>query len=319
MNYDNYYNILNLSKNANINDIKKAYRQLSIKFHPDKNKICDPEQFNKINEAYSKLLDKYNTHEKYNINNMNNDVEKYHTNDLVNNANANANANANSANANINANVNANANANATSANAINAIANVNANANDTISKYSYLSSNNSEDIIIDLNINFNEAYTGCNKPVVVNRKIIVNNVIGHEKETLYIPIPKGIDANEIIVLPNKGNVYISNGLITYSNIKIVICLIKNEIFERNGLDIIFIKTITLKEALLGFTFNLNHINTKNFKVTCSEIINFNYEKVIPNMGFIRDDFLGNLIIKFNITFPLTISQESKKLLEKIL
>ena len=165
MSYDNYYNILNLSKNANINDIKKAYRQLSIKFHPDKNKICDPEQFNKINEAYSKLLDKYNTNEKYNINGMNNDVEKYQTNDLVNNANDLANAKANDL-------ANAKANALANNANDL-----AKANANNTILKYSYLSCNNSEDIIIDLNINFNEAYSGCNKPIVVNRKIIVNNV----------------------------------------------------------------------------------------------------------------------------------------------
>ena len=178
---------------------------------------------------------------------------------------------------------------------------------------------NNYEDIIINLSITFNEAYAGCNKPIVVNRKIIVNNVIAHEKETLYIPIPKGIDANEIITLHNKGNVYISNGSVTYSNIKTVICLLNHEVFERIGLDIIFIKTITLKEALLGFTFNLNHINNKNFKITCSEVINFNYEKLVYNMGFIRDTFVGNLIIKFNITFPITISQESKKLLEKAL
>ena len=299
MNYDNYYNILNLSKNANINDIKKAYRQLSIKFHPDKNNTRDSEQFNKINEAYSKLLDKYSIHDKYNNETHNNEVK---IGELVSSF-ANANANANAANAN-NANAN-NANANASSCS--------------DILKYSYFSSNSSEDIIIDLNVTFNEAYNGCTKPIVVNRKIIVNNVIGHEKETLYIPIPKGIDANEIIALPNKGNVIIINGIISYSNIKILICLIKNELFERNGLDIIFIKTITLKEALLGFSFNLTHINNKNFKITCSEIINFNYEKLIPNMGFIRDTFVGNLIIKFNITFPLTISQESKKLLEKLL
>jgi DnaJ-class molecular chaperone len=132
-------------------------------------------------------------------------------------------------------------------------------------------------------------------------------------------PIPKGIDANEIITLHNKGNVYISNGSVTYSNIKTVICLLNHEVFERIGLDIIFIKTITLKEALLGFTFNLNHINNKNFKITCSEIVNFNYEKLFPKMGFMRDTFVGNLIIKFTITFPLAISQESKKLLEKAL
>ena len=308
MNYDNYYNILNLSKNANINDIKKAYRQLSIKFHPDKNNTNDSEQFNKLNDAYSKLLDKY-SNDKY----SNEFTKSELVNSFANNANnANNAINANNANNAINANANANN-------------ANANANSCNDILKYSYFSSNSSnssnssEDIIIDLNVTFNEAYNGCTKPIVVNRKIIVNNVIGHEKETLYIPIPKGIDANEIIALPNKGNVYISNGIISYSNIKILICLIKNELFERNGLDIIFTKTITLKEALLGFNFNLTHINNKNFKITCSEIINFNYEKLIPNMGFIRDTFVGNLIIKFNITFPLTISQESKKLLEKLL
>jgi DnaJ-class molecular chaperone len=36
-------------------------------------------------------------------------------------------------------------------------------------------------------------------------------------------------------------------------------------------------------------------------------------------MGFIRDTFIGNLIIKFNITFPPNISLDSKKLLEKAL
>jgi len=304
MNYDNYYSVLNLSKNANINDIKKAYRQLSIKFHPDKNLNCDSEQFNKINEAYSKLLDKYNS------NDLHKDVNNFHNNELVNGINANNNNNAiNGVNNNAINGVNANNGTNA----------NNNIDVNNTILKYSYFNVNNSEDIIINLSLGFNEAYNGCNKPIVVNRKIIVNNVIGHEKETLYIPIPKGIDANEIITISNKGNVYISNGLISHSNIKIIICLLTHEIFERIGLDIVFIKTITLKEALLGFSFNLNHINNKNFKITCSEVIHFNYEKLIPNMGFIRDSFVGNLIIKFNITFPPTISQESKKLLEKAL
>ena len=298
MSYDNYYNILNLSKNATLNDIKKAYRQLSIKFHPDKNKNCDPEQFNKINEAYSKLLDKYNSNSIYNIyegnnernNERNNDVEKYYKNEPNNDI-------LKYCNSNINSNINSNSNIN------------INSNIN----------SNNAEDITTNLNISFNEAYNGCNKPIVVNRKITVNNVIGNETETLYIPIPKGIDNNEIIALPNKGNVYISHGIISYSNIKVIISLLKHEVFERNGLDIIFVKTITLKEALLGFSFNLTHINNKNFKIKCFEIINFNYEKVFPNMGFVRDTFVGNLIIKFNITFPLTISQESKQLLEKLL
>ena len=59
MNYDIYYNTLNITREATINDIKKAYRQLSIKYHPDKNNNGNSSQFNRINEAYSKLINDY--------------------------------------------------------------------------------------------------------------------------------------------------------------------------------------------------------------------------------------------------------------------
>ena len=174
------------------------------------------------------------------------------------------------------------------------------------------------EDIIINLTLNYNEAYNGCNKPIIVERKIIVNNVIGHEKETIYVQIPKGIDNNEIITLVNKGNSYVNNG-VSHSNVKIIILLKPHELFERNGLDILYIKSISLKDALIGFSFMLNHINNKSYNISCSEIVHFNYEKIINNMGFMRDSFVGNLIIKFNILFPTSLSLDTKKQLAKLL
>ena len=57
---DDYYNILGINKSANETDIKKAYRKLAVKFHPDKNpgNTEAEEKFKKINEAYSVLSDK---------------------------------------------------------------------------------------------------------------------------------------------------------------------------------------------------------------------------------------------------------------------
>lgn len=53
-----YYYLLGVSKETTIEDIKSAYRKLSLKFHPDKN-VGDKyfeERFKEINEAYEYIL-----------------------------------------------------------------------------------------------------------------------------------------------------------------------------------------------------------------------------------------------------------------------
>lgn len=64
-----YYYILGIKQNASSEDIKKAYRKLSLKFHPDKNDGDDffTERFKEIQEAYETLID--NT-KRYNYDNL---------------------------------------------------------------------------------------------------------------------------------------------------------------------------------------------------------------------------------------------------------
>ena len=53
----NYYDILGIAKNANEDDIKKAFRKLAHKYHPDK-KGGNEAKFKEVSEAYAVLSDK---------------------------------------------------------------------------------------------------------------------------------------------------------------------------------------------------------------------------------------------------------------------
>ena len=57
-NTNNLYEVLGINKNASSRDVKKAYRDLAVKWHPDKNKAENAtKKFKEVSDAYQILID----------------------------------------------------------------------------------------------------------------------------------------------------------------------------------------------------------------------------------------------------------------------
>jgi DnaJ-class molecular chaperone len=172
--------------------------------------------------------------------------------------------------------------------------------------------------IIQTIILNMTQVLEGATIPVDIERWLIENDTKMFEKETLYVNIPKGVDDNEIIILRDKGNILADA---CRGDVKIFIKIENNSGFERNGLDLLIHKHITLKEALCGFSFELKYVNDKVYTINNAggNIIPPEHKKVIPKLGLTREEHVGNLIILFHIQFPekleLDIVEQLKTLL----
>ncbi|ELP93431.1 DnaJ family protein, partial [Entamoeba invadens IP1] len=86
MSDSDYYDTLGVSKNANDEDIKRAYKKLAMKYHPDKNpgnKQAE-EKFKEVAEAYSVLSDheKRRTYDLYGKDGLGGVTREYDANDV---------------------------------------------------------------------------------------------------------------------------------------------------------------------------------------------------------------------------------------------
>ena len=314
-----FYEILEVPETSSIEDIKKSYRKLSLKYHPDRN-LGQPEmssRFQKINEAYETLGDKqkkddYDMSQKNPFSQMQGHggmdnideifsslfgmhfgemggmgmggmggmrMESMPFSHLGGGPNIRIFRNGSHVNMNI---------------------------------------QQKPPPITQTIQITMNQILNGSTIPVEIERFIIENGNKLFEKETLYVTIPKGVDDNEIIMLKDKGNILSDT---CRGDIKLFVKVNNTTDFERHGIDLLIHRQISLKDALCGFSFELKYVNDKVYTInnTQGNIIPPEYKKIIPNMGLTRDDHVGNLIIFFHIKFPEKLEEDVILQLKQIL
>jgi DnaJ-class molecular chaperone len=173
--------------------------------------------------------------------------------------------------------------------------------------------------IVQELEVTLEQSYTGCVIQIEVERIVQSDNIRRTENEMLYVTVPPGIDDGESTMLSDKGH-NINNSV--YGDVRVVFRINNNSAFIRSGLDLIYKKTISLKEALCGFTFEMQHVNGKHLclnNLTAPTIVKPGFKKQVPGMGMIRETSTGNMIIEFDVEFPEVLTSEQIGKLNELL
>lgn len=318
-----YYDILEVNKNASESEIKKAFRQKSLHLHPDKNG-GDDTQFKEIGQAYETLSDsrrrrQYDLEEQLN----NNPFGMFagmpmRGSHMESGPNGDLNDIFSSLFGNPLANPMFHQGHQKMEMPGVH-IFRGEIPIEQLFNRAKEKCNIKPEIIQISLNITFEQAYSGCSLPVTINRWTMIGDTKIYEEETIYVDVYEGIDENEIICYKEKGNI---NEFEQKGDVKVCINIEKHSHFERNGIDLIYKKTISLKEALCGFSFDILHINNKKLAFnnkTNPTMVKPSYRKKIPNLGFKRMNKTGNLIVVFDVVFPEQLTKEQIESLNTIL
>ena len=303
-----HYDALCVSPEASDVEIKKAYRTLSLKYHPDRNPTNDAEKkIREINEAYEILGDP-NKRKLY-------DLELRGGNGLFMGEGADDLADLNNL-----------FNMMFTGMPGMMGMPGMHGPGGPEIRIFHgglnnpmFQQIQKPSPIHQQVNISMEQCYLGCTLPVEIERWIYVDDIKRSETETVYINVPAGIDENEILVIRDKGHALNDK---VKGDVKIFIHIENNTLFRRQGLDLIYKKTVTLKEALCGFSLEIVHLNGKTLLLNNTKnatVVKPNYRKIVPNLGIMREGNVGNMIIEFNVVFPDALSDEQVEKLAEIL
>lgn len=140
------------------------------------------------------------------------------------------------------------------------------------------------------------------------------------EKKVFELVVEKGMKDGERVTFTGEGDQ--SPDMSLAGDIVIVLEMPKHPVFTRHGNHLLIEKTVTLAEALTGFTLHLTQLDGRKLAITCpfgtvvepGNIYSVNREGMpFPRTGGLER---GDLLIKFNVVYPRIREVDKTKLRE---
>ena len=166
------------------------------------------------------------------------------------------------------------------------------------------------------IEIELEQAFTGATIEVSYDRVVIANNVKTNHTDTIPVVLRAGIQDGETLILSERGHFVREHK----GDLRIIVKIKPHAIYTREGSDLHLNRTITLKESLCGFVLEFLHLNGKMLRLTHSattQIIKPRSSKTIN--GFGMQQGTSNLVIHFDISFPDSLTEDQINSLASIL
>jgi DnaJ family protein A protein 2 len=144
-------------------------------------------------------------------------------------------------------------------------------------------------------------------------------NKVVQESKILNVEIDKGVHENKKIVFSGESNQ--EPGLET-GDIIFVVQVTPHELFKRSGNDLIMEKKIELVDALIGYSYKFDHLDGRAVivEVKSGQIIKPGDIREVAGLGmpmYSRTYEMGSLFIKFDVNFPTKLSNDQTVSLRK--